>query len=89
MLVNQCEVPTCPRREVECVAAPRVPHAAGWDGRSQAFPDFNQHHPLSETLMSAPDGSEFQSTHPGNGNSDSTYLSGFLQDYLKYRIESP
>lgn len=30
-----------------------------------------------------------QFSHPGNGNSDSTYLSGFLQDYLKYRIESP
>ena len=29
------------------------------------------------------------SSHPGNGNSDSTYLIGFLQDYLKYRIESP
>lgn len=55
--MNQCEVPTCPRREGECAAAPRVPHAAGWDGRSQAFPDFSQHHPLSETLMSAPDGS--------------------------------
>lgn len=48
--------------------SPRAPRASGWDGQGQAFPDFNQHHPLSATLMSAPDSSEFQSTHPGNGN---------------------
>lgn len=30
-----------------------------------------------------------QFSHPGNGNSDGTYLIGFLQDYLKYHIESP
>ena len=68
--------------------APRAPRASGCGGRGQAFPDFNQHHPLSETLMSAPDGSEFQSTHPGNGNracpaqSKSSLTMNFQQHHL-------